>query len=83
MQSMKKPRLGPRRMRTGHPAAICGFVAAVLFTIGTGDARAQAVDYGSLETLFGEPVTTSVTGKPRHLAGFPVAIRRREQLRDR
>ncbi|MDE2029191.1 MAG: TonB-dependent receptor [Alphaproteobacteria bacterium] len=28
-------------------------------------ARAQAVDYGSLESLFGEPITTSATGTPQ------------------
>ena len=31
-------------------------------------ARAQIVDYGELEDLFGEPVTTSATGKPQKVS---------------
>ena len=35
-------------------------------------ARAQTMDYGSLEQLFGEPVTTSATGSPKKAADAPV-----------
>ncbi len=35
-------------------------------------ARAQTINYGSLETLFGEPVTTSATGKPQRVSDAPV-----------
>lgn len=45
--------------------------AAALIICGAIPAKAQQMDYGSLESLFGEPVTTSATGKPqvhpRHL----------------
>jgi iron complex outermembrane receptor protein len=34
-------------------------------TIGCIPAYAQSIDYGSLETLFGEPITTSATGTPQ------------------
>ena len=37
-------------------------------------AHAQSVDYGALEQLFGEPVTTSVTGKPQRAADAPANI---------
>jgi iron complex outermembrane receptor protein len=35
-------------------------------------ARAQTIDYGSLEQLFGEPVTTSATGSPQKATEAPV-----------
>lgn len=35
-------------------------------------AHAQAVDYGALEQLFGEPVTTSATGSPQKASDAPV-----------
>ena len=34
-------------------------------------AHAQAIDYGALEQLFQEPVTTSVTGSPQRVADVP------------
>jgi iron complex outermembrane receptor protein len=33
--------------------------------------RAQAVDYGALEQIFGEPITTSATGKPQRASDVP------------
>jgi len=35
---------------------------------------AQAVDYAALEAMIGEPVTTSVTGKPQRVSEAPAAI---------
>ncbi len=35
-------------------------------------AHAQSIDYGSLESLFGEPVTTSATGSPQRSTEVPV-----------
>lgn len=35
-------------------------------------ANAQSIDYGSLESLFGEPVTTSATGSPQRSTEVPV-----------
>jgi iron complex outermembrane receptor protein len=37
-------------------------------------ADAQTMDYGSLEELFGEPVTTSVTGSPQRASAAPATI---------
>lgn len=37
-------------------------------------AHAQMVDYGSLEDLFGESVTTAATGKPQKASEAPVAL---------
>jgi outer membrane cobalamin receptor len=42
-----------------------------LAVVATG-ARAQTIDYGSLEQLFGEPVTTSATGSPQKATETPV-----------
>ena len=36
-----------------------------------GNAAAQSVDYGALEQLFGEPVTTSATGRPQKVSEAP------------
>jgi iron complex outermembrane receptor protein len=48
-------------------------VAALSFSVllGSGAARAQSVDYGALEEVFGEPVTTSATGKPQKVSEVP------------
>ena len=37
-------------------------------------ASAQTMDYTSLETMFGEPVTASATGKPQRVADAPVTM---------
>ncbi|MHB1204701.1 MAG: TonB-dependent receptor plug domain-containing protein [Rhodospirillaceae bacterium] len=37
-------------------------------------ALAQSIDYGSLQQLFGEPVTTSVTGSPQRASEVPAAM---------
>ncbi|HEY6816762.1 MAG TPA: TonB-dependent receptor [Croceibacterium sp.] len=37
-------------------------------------ARAQGVNYAELEDLFGEPVTTSVTGKPQRASEAPASL---------
>ena len=39
-----------------------------------GPAQAQSVDYSAMEQLFGEPVTTSVTGKPQRVTDAPANI---------
>lgn len=36
--------------------------------------KAQSIDYGSLEKLFGEPVTTSVTGSPQRESDVPATM---------
>ncbi|EGF91931.1 tonB-dependent Receptor Plug domain protein [Asticcacaulis biprosthecium C19] len=45
-------------------------VAALPFIAGA--AGAQSIDYGSLQDLFGEPVTTSATGSPQRSTEVPV-----------
>ncbi|SNS28315.1 iron complex outermembrane recepter protein [Azospirillum sp. RU38E] len=37
-------------------------------------AMAQSMDYGSLQDLFGEPVTTSATGKPQRASEVPATM---------
>jgi iron complex outermembrane receptor protein len=37
-------------------------------------ADAQTMDYGALETLFGEPVTTSATGSPQRVSEVPAEM---------
>jgi len=39
-----------------------------------GGAQAQTVDYGALEQLFGESVTTSATGQPQRVTEVPAAM---------
>ena len=51
------------------------FISMVLSTSTlalTSAATAQTIDYGSLEMLFDEPVTTSATGKPQRASDAPV-----------
>ena len=46
--------------------------AASLLAVGTaGSVRAQSMDYGALQQLFGEPVTTSATGTPQRARDVP------------
>ncbi len=54
------------------------FVALPLILLvvpfGAPGAHAQSVNYGVMEQMFGEPVTTSVTGKPQRAADAPANI---------
>lgn len=56
----------PDRRRT-----TIGASALVLAAILSSTAQAQTIDYGSLEQLFGEPVTTSATGTPQRVTEVP------------
>jgi outer membrane receptor for ferrienterochelin and colicins len=47
-------------------------LAAILVTMPLTSAAAQQVDIGALEQLFGEPVTSSATGKPQRASDAPV-----------
>lgn len=38
------------------------------------NAQAQTIDYGSFEMLFGEPITTSATGKPQRASEVPATM---------
>ncbi len=54
--------------RTAIPKYACIAVVAALLA---SPARAQAIDYGALQDLFGEPVTTSATGSPQRVTEVP------------
>src|SRR5579859_1216066 len=53
--------------RIAHMTAL--LLTSALFH--AGDAHAQTVDYGSFQSLFGEPVTTSATGNPQRVSEVP------------
>jgi outer membrane receptor for ferrienterochelin and colicins len=46
-------------------------IALALTTLAPSSSYAQAIDYGSLEQLFGESVTTSATGSPQRATEVP------------
>ena len=48
---------------------ICAIAA-----LGSGAVYAQSLDYAAFEQLFGEPVTTSVTGSPQRAGGVPASM---------
>lgn len=43
-----------------------------VLTLGVSGAHAQSMDYGSLQELFGEPVTTSANGSPMRQSDVPM-----------
>lgn len=47
---------------------------SMVFAALTPGARAQSIDHAAMEQLFGEPVTTSVTGKPQRATDAPANI---------
>ena len=51
---------------------LCGLAMGAAAFMNLSPAHAQTMDYGSLEQLFGEPVTTSATGSPQRAAEAPV-----------
>lgn len=62
-------RKGPFKIRPVHL-----WVTTILSFLQICPAQAQTIDYGSLQELFGEPVTTSATGKPQKSSEAPVAM---------
>lgn len=46
----------------------------LLGTAISGLANAQTIDYGMMESIFGEPVTASATGKPQRASDAPVTM---------
>ncbi|CAL4866437.1 Vitamin B12 transporter BtuB [Asticcacaulis sp. MM231] len=48
--------------------SLCAATAALPLMLAAVHASAQSIDYGSLESLFNEPVTTSATGSPQRAA---------------
>lgn len=53
-------------------AALLSSVCTGLLLLAALPASAQTVNYGELEEIFGEPVTTSATGKPQKVSEVPV-----------
>jgi len=49
-------------------------LCAATLTAAATPVAAQTIDYGSLEQLFGEPVTSSATGKPQRVSDAPVTM---------
>lgn len=58
-------------MWRGWPVALMMEVAAAGLAA---PACAQSIDYDALESLFGEPVTTSVTGSPQRASDVPASM---------
>jgi iron complex outermembrane receptor protein len=52
------------------PLPICSMVA-IAAVLGSHPARAQSMNYGALQDLFGEPVTTAATGTPQRASEAP------------
>lgn len=71
MARVSQPRQRRNRFRASLLAA-----ATMLGGLGglAATASAQSVDHEKLEALFGEPVTTSVTGKPQRASDAPAAL---------
>jgi iron complex outermembrane receptor protein len=61
------------RQRGAGPRA--SLFAAFAAALTSGTPGAQSLDYGQLEELFGEPVTTSVTGSPQRESEVPASMR--------
>src|ERR1700761_8178388 len=55
-------------MRKTLLSSVC---TALLFAAAL-PAAAQTINYGQLEEIFGEPITTSATGKPQKVSEVPV-----------
>ncbi len=51
--------------------ALAASCAAITLTMG---AHAQSINYGAMEEIFGEPVTTSATGKPQRSSEVPLTM---------
>jgi len=60
------------RSKSRARCLINGLAIGASTLIACSAARAQSMDYGSLEQLFGEPVTTSATGSPQRATEVPV-----------
>jgi outer membrane receptor for ferrienterochelin and colicins len=54
--------------------ALPGAVMAMFVALAPSPLHGQSVNYGALEQLFNEPVTTSVTGSPQRVSDAPATI---------
>jgi outer membrane receptor for ferrienterochelin and colicins len=53
---------------------LAGVSASFALSLAASAAHAQSIDYGSMEQLFNEPVTTSATGSPQRSTEVPVSM---------
>jgi outer membrane receptor for ferrienterochelin and colicins len=58
-------------VRTVRSPSHALLLAVILATVLATSASSQQIDIGALEQLFGEPVTTSATGKPQRASDVP------------
>jgi outer membrane receptor for ferrienterochelin and colicins len=64
-----------RRIPATGLGSIAGRVVCALVLMGCAhEVTAQSVDYGALEQLFAEPVTTSATGSPQRASDVPASM---------
>src|SRR5471032_1700683 len=66
-----KRQLAGRKAYSGAVLSIGMAAAMALAGLWPIPANAQSMDYGSLEKLFGEAVTTSATGSPQRASDVP------------
>ncbi len=59
-------------MPDSRPRRVGGVI--LLLMLFAGPVQAQGIDYGSLEALFGEPVTVSATGRPQRASEVPATM---------
>jgi len=80
MAMSRLPRAGSAKIRESRTAArkkakafslSLGSILAVSATLFAQPVRAQSMNYGALESLFGEPVTTAATGTPQRASEAP------------
>src|SRR5476649_69633 len=63
-----------RNPATSPGCAVSQVIGALLLLGGAQKLMAQSVDYGALEQLFAEPVTTSATGSPQRASDVPASM---------
>ena len=59
-------------LKRSHVRTLLASVSMLSMSVGY--ARAQSVDYNAMEQMFGEPITTSVTGSPQRASEAPAAM---------
>ncbi|HEY4040875.1 MAG TPA: TonB-dependent receptor [Rhodopila sp.] len=71
MLSARPLRLSGVVSATPWPRRAAALIATMLACLHASPIHAQSVDYAGFEALFGEPVTTSATGKPQRISEVP------------
>jgi iron complex outermembrane receptor protein len=71
MTSAIEPTSENRKPPAAGAHALFAAIAAIAVGLSATPATAQTIDYGALQQLFGEPVTTSATGSPQRATNVP------------